>query len=425
MQQTEQDRAVKSRWALEALRNGVPNRAAVEMLGCNQPQAQERFTELLQQVADTESPASRAVGMLVSGDFGTGKSHLLTHLEHVALSEGFVCSRVSVSKETPLYDLRKVFASAIDNGRMPLRSGRLMEEIGLKLDVNSAGYASFFQWANSADPSVLSPQFAASLLIHERSNDLELNSEIESFWGGDRILMSHVKDGLRQIGQLSSYALRAPSAAELPAQRLSFAVELIKAAGYKGWVVLLDEIELVASYSLLQRARSYAELARWTGQAPGASYPGLITVGTVTDDFGSAMITDGKMDRDNVGPKLQLRNGHLEEPAKVGMQFITHQALPLKPPSEADVQATMEKIRRIYSDAYRWDAPPIAGSAGGAGFRSRMRYKVRSAINEWDLLRLYPDYQPETVSEEFRHTYDEDSDIEREPQDGDAEPPVA
>ena len=123
-------RKFECRRALEALRNGVPNRDAVKILGCNQPDVESRFDDMLTQVPDTDNPPSSALGMVVSGDFGTGKSHLLNHLEDRALSKGFVCSKVVISKETPLYDLGKVFKSAVDNGRMPDRSGRLIEELG-------------------------------------------------------------------------------------------------------------------------------------------------------------------------------------------------------------------------------------------------------------------------------------------------------
>ena len=265
----DENHTLTCRRALEALRNGVPNREAVNILGCKQPGAESRFEEMLTSVADKDNPPEGALGMLVSGDFGSGKSHLLTHLEHQALSRGFVCSTVVISKETPLYDLGKVFKSAVDNGRMPNRSGRLIEELGQALKPDSEDYANFFRWANDTESNRLSQMFPASLLVHERSRDLELNSEIEHFWAGDRIKISRVKDGLRQIEQIQSYSFRAPKAAELPPQRLRFVIELIKAAGYKGWVVLLDEIELVGSYSILQRGRSYAELSRWLGQAVG------------------------------------------------------------------------------------------------------------------------------------------------------------
>ena len=408
------NRVLACRRALEALRNGVPNGEAVKMLGCNQPQADARFADLLAGAADRENPPPSALGMLVSGGFGSGKSHLLTHLERIALDEGFVCSRVAVSKETPLYDLGKMFKSAMDNGRMPDRSGRLIEELGLRLRSRQDAYAGFVVWANGAEARGLSPMFPASLMVHERSNDLELNNEIEAFWAGDRIRVARVKGGLRQISQLQSYAFSAPKAAELPPQRMRFAVELIKAAGYKGWVVMLDEIELIASYSLLQRGRSYAEVARWLGQSAGYSYPGLVTVVTVSDDFAAAVISaDGRQDRDYVGPKMAERYGDLIPGAETGMRLIERECPPLNPLTDADIRGTLETLRAVYRDAYGWDAPSLEW-ARGAGYQNRMRYYVRAAINEWDLLRRYPGARIETESDEFRYRYDENPDIERE-----------
>ena len=417
----EGNRALTYRLALEALRNGVPNGEAVRMLGCSQPQAEARFTGMLSKILDTEDSPANSMGMLVSGDFGTGKSHLLTHLEHQALSQGFVCSKVSISKETPLYDLGKVFKSAVENGRLPDRRGRLIEELGLALNQDSVDYATFFRWASDAESNHLNQIFPASLLLHERPGHDVLDAEIEAFWAGDRIKVSRVKDGLRQIGQLQSFPFRAPKASELPPQRLRFLIQLFKAAGYKGWVVLLDELELVGSYSLLQRGRSYAEMTRWMGQAAGETYPGLVVVGTVTDDFATRVIgADGKQDRDYVGPRLKARNeDSVAARAESGMRLIQREALPLNPPNDADVNAAVEKLRNIYSVAYDWDAPPLEGKLGGAGFRNRMRYKVKAAINEWDLLRLYPDSRPDTEGDEFRHTYEEDADLKKESEDGD------
>ena len=376
---------------------------------------------MLDKAADRDAPPSGALGMLVSGDFGSGKSHLLTYLEQKALSQGFVCSKVAISKETPLYDLGKVFKSAVDNGRMPDRAGRLIEELGQALRPNSPEYVNFFRWANDTESNRLSQMFPASLHVHELSNDLELNSAIEYFWAGDRIKISRVKDGLRQMGQMQSYSFRAPKAADLPPQRLRFAIELIKAAGYRGWVVLLDEIELVGSYSILQRGRSYAELTRWLGQAAGESYPGLVTVGTVSNDFASAIISpDGeKKDRDYVGPRLARadRYKNIEALAETGMRLLDRECMPLNPPTDAEVRETVEKLRQIYSDAYDWSAPALRAEARGAGYQNRMRYKVRASINEWDLLRLYPDYRPETEGDEFHHSYEENVDLERESKD--------
>ncbi len=48
-----------------------------------------------------------------------------------------------------------------------------------------------------------------------------------------------------------------------------------------------------------------------------------------------------------------------------------------------------------------------------------MRYKVRAAINEWDLLRLYPNSRPETEGTEFNSKYEEIPELEQETKDED------
>ncbi len=411
--------AITCRWALEALRNGVPNKQAVELLGSNQTKAQDLFSELLNQSSDQDNPPDRGIGMLVSGDFGAGKSHLLSHLEHEALEREFVCSRVTISKETPLFSLDKVYKSAIEHGRILNATGRLMEEIGLKLNNRgSREYDTFSRWVNSED-SGLSQVFPATLMIHERLNDFDFNNEIESFWSGDPMRIARVKEGLRTISQQSSYNFRAPRASELPPQRLRFVTELIKGAGYKGWVVLLDEIELVGSYSRLQRAKSYAELTRWLGKAEDEAYPGLVVVGTVTDDFELEVLgNSGKQDLSNAAPELQRRNEYiLAARAETGMRIIQRDTIRLEQPTEEDLRDTIEKLRQIYSVAYDWEAPQLEVRTSGAGYQNRMRYKVRSAINEWDLLRLYPDSQPETEETEFHFGYEENTDLEKEAKD--------
>ena len=411
---TANDDALAGRIALEALRSGVPNREAVRILGCNQDRAETRFGEILDSVADVDN----AQGMLVSGDFGAGKSHLLTHMEHMALSRNFVCSKVVISKETPLYDLGKTIKSAVDNGRIQGRNGQIVQELMQAMNPGSQSYADFYRWANEAAArGLIHTIFPATLMVHERSNDIELNDKIESFWSGERIRVTDVKAGLRDIGQARTFQFKAPKMTDLPPERLRFVTELIKAAGYRGWVILIDEIELIGSYSVLQRGRSYAELARLMGQSSGDSYPGLVVAGTVTDDFASAIISpDGdKKDRDYASARLEANNRylHLAPLAETGMNLLERNCLPLHSPTEEDVSATVEKLRQLYSDAYDWNAPALEGDAGGAGYAGRMRYKVRAAINTWDLLRLHPNATPEIVGSEYKISYHEDSALER------------
>jgi len=408
---------ITARIAIEALRNGVPNHEAVAKLGCNQPEAEERFEQMLDNVKDVRFHSGKTESMLISGGFGTGKSHLLNYFERIALSHNFVCSRVPISKETPLYDMGKVFISAMENGRVPGSSGRFIEELGLKINPGSDQYEALSHWADRAvQNELLSMIFPASLCAYAETYDRKLNTEIESFWAGQRLLMPNLRRGLREIGKNEYFRFRAPKVSELPPQRLQFAVKLIKSVGYRGWVILLDEIELIGSYSILQRARSYAEIANWLGQSPNCSVPGLVVVGAVTDDFASAVISPDGQKQDIVYVKPRLENSPrymgLAPSAEKGMLALERQAIGLDSPDSGDIQSVMDALRSIYREAYDWEPPKLESKSGGAGFQARIRYKVRSAINEWDLRRLRPGYQPNIEISETTHSYEEDANLE-------------
>lgn len=412
------------RRAIEALRNGVPNREAVRILGSTQPHAERRFQKLLRR-AEEGNGAAGGRGLLISGDFGAGKSHLLEHFEHLALERNFVCSRVAVSKETPFYDLARMFRSAVDHGTVPGgKVGLMVDEIGHGLNQDSDRYARFFRWAND-DDNGLHRIFPATLMVHERLGEQDTLSAIRWFWSGDKIAVGEVKKGLRQIGQQRSYTFRAPKLKELPPQRLRFALEMVKAAGYHGWVVLIDELELVGSYSVLQRARSYAELARWMGDRRD-DYPGLVVVAAITEDFAQAIL-EQKKDRAKVPERLRARGDpDTLRAAEAGMKWLDSRRTALHEVKPQEVEAAVETIRRIYGAAYDWPAPPAAPTPpDAAGYQKRMRYKVRAAITTWDLQRLHPDdAQPELESEEYHSSYTEDPDVAAETKDKDDEPPA-
>ena len=405
---------LNNRRALEALRNGVPNGDAVDVLGCNQPVVEQAFSEMLSWLTGEGDGPESGQGMLVAGEFGSGKSHLLGYLERQALSQNFVCSRVVISKETPLFDMDKVYRAVVENAKVPGVTGQMVEEIAQKLDPSSHSYTEFFKWASRNDNG-LHRILPATLMVHERDNDPELLNRINWFWSGERIDLKPVRDGLRHVGQLQNYPFRAPVAREMPPQKLRFVLELIKAAGYRGWVILLDEIELVANYSVLQRARSYAELARWMGRTPEEKYPGLVVVGTMTIDL-PAVVLDEKEDRDKAVPRLRARGREADlltaVRAESGMQFLERGVRNLAEPDGDMLLNLYGQLKIIHSEAYGWEAPEIDHDIG-RGAPARIRSYVRRWINEWDLRRLYPDTEPEIEETELTFSYEEDTTLEK------------
>src|SRR5689334_1432347 len=117
------DHTFEYRRALEALRNGVPNRDAVRELGTTQAELESAFLERVSAVESQSREGKQVRGLLIAGDFGSGKSHLLDYFEHLALARNFVASRIVISKETPLFDPEKVYLAAIEGASVPGLSG--------------------------------------------------------------------------------------------------------------------------------------------------------------------------------------------------------------------------------------------------------------------------------------------------------------
>jgi hypothetical protein len=413
--------AVKHRRAIEALRAGVPNRDAVSVLGCSQPHIEEKFQSQLTECQALAADGKQVPGLLVMGGFGAGKSHLLEHLHHLAREQGFVSSKIVISKETPLYDPAKLYRASIDAAVMPTEEvGSALREIALTLD-KAPGYPMFYQRVTS-DTSEFDARFAASLVVYEnaKAKDIDLCDRVISFWSGHKLNVTEFKKALKQCGEAVTYRIGKIAPRDLAWQRFRFATQLMLAAGYPGWVLLFDEVELISRYSWLQRARSYAEFARRMGALKGESVPGMVTVFASTDDLG--LVLEG--DEDQVPAKLAVKDSDgdslLSSQAQCGMRKL-REAVALTPPDRARIEEAGEKLRQVHAQAYDWSPSP-ARFAGEVLAITRMRTYVRSWINQWDLERLYPGYKTEIEAKEIQPTRGEDPDLEHtsEP-DGDAE----
>lgn len=408
------DEQVRNRRAIEALRNGVPNRDAVTVLGCNQPEIEDKFRSQLQKTKEAIANGGKNEGIMIAGEFGAGKSHLLEYLMHLALEQNFVCSKVVISKETPLFDPLKLYRAAVGSAVVPGKRGSVMTEIATGLKFNSDLYANFYQWIHQK--AALNSRFAASLFLFERMpNDPELRNRIIRYWSGDKMGAGEMKKYLKACREPVTYKIDSITGKELALQSFKFAARLIMAAGYSGWVLLIDEVELVSRYSLMQRAKSYAELARWMGKLEESNYAGLAVVSSITADFQSKVL-EGIDDFEKVPGRLRVKGTEsdllLASQAERGMRVIQNELARLKAPDSTTLDQTYAKVRSIHAKAYDWNPPPVP-SVERLG-STRMRQYIRGWITEWDLKRLDKDYNPEIEVGIVEQDYSEDKSLEVE-----------
>jgi hypothetical protein len=406
---------VEARRVVEGLRAGVPNKHVVTALGCLQPEVEGRFRRMLEATQQniTSGPCPR--GMVLEGEYGSGKSHVLQYLQHLALDANFICSRIVISKETPLYHPVRLFYSAIESAVVPGKQGEVFAEIAGECDVWTPRYKDLVAWVNNPENHI-DARFAATLLLYERmSSDMELGYRMARFWTGDPIGVGDLKKYLQEAGFGGQYSFGRVSANELALQRFQFASRLMQAAGYAGWILLIDEAELIGRYAVNQRAKSYAEVARLMNMVDGQKLPGLGTVIALTNDFREEIL-EKKGDSVKMLEKLRSKqtdvDGILADKAEKGMGLLQSQRMPLGQPSPETIQEVHQIVRGLHRKGHGWHMWDHS-SEGPANIvaGTSMRKYVKSWMTEWDFLRLYPGEQCEIEVSLWKRSYDEPQEV--------------
>ena len=77
------------------------------------------------------------------------------------------------------------------------------------------------------------------------------------------------------------------------------------------------------------------------------------------------------------------------------------------------MEALKGMVRRLYADAFSWEAPEAQGKEVRAS--SSIREHVKTWIAEWDMRMLYPDSAPEIVIDKVdKPDLSEDEDLSRD-----------
>jgi hypothetical protein len=378
------DETISERRAIEALRAGVPNGDAVRALGSSQQEIIDAFDGQLSNAA--EITARGATGFVFSGTFGSGKSHLVEELHQRALASNFVSSKVSISKETPLHLPARVVQSVIGAMQAKDKPEGLLLDMILSYKSDRPAARDLTKWCGSAASGV-SVTFGTLLELRDAGiEDLEIIDLVLRYFSCENVLISTLRRRVVEYGVTSP--AEAVLAIDRPWQTVRFLSRFCQVNGYRGWVIFLDETELISKYGPISRARAYEQLGRWLGLRTDHRVSGTAVVATVIDDFAFAVL-GSQGDRWLMPEKLASSN----RPADIaGVPFAADAigaidaALHLKQMTDAQIRKAHSILREAHSRAYGWEAPELE-----IDFRSQnpMRLYVRRWINEWDLRRLY------------------------------------
>lgn len=407
-----------ARTAIEALRAGVPNRAAVRLMGTEEGGIELEFDTLLGSIWRPDVPARSGIG--IAGGFGSGKSHFLGYLAEVARGQNFVVSRVVISKETPLADPSRLFEAAIRGAVLPNRNeDPVVAALAALRD--SPDRADALEQDVREPGAGFAPIFAAILyLVRRPSTAPETIRRCERFLSGARITAASIRSGLSAAGAGRLFDLKIPPAAELAEQRIRFASRLFHAAGFLGWCILMDELELIGRYTPLQRALAYAWLSTWLGLRGAGVFPGIAVVYAITDDFVSAVI-DERQDDEKLPERLMLKGRQQEaHAARAAIRHISDvvRLHRLRTPGNEELARCCLQLRKIYEAAHDWPAPALL--QGERTATRTMRQYIKSWITQWDLQRL-TGHGVAIVEETMATNYEVDEELAEPPPPADDE----
>jgi hypothetical protein len=380
--------AILSRSAIESLRSGVPSRDAVAQLGTTQHDVRERFVEELDALAE----GGGASPIIISATFGAGKTHLLNYLQSLAEQEGFVTSYVVISPEMPLGNAHQVVKSLSETAHAPGQTGKAVRALAAGLSTESEAYQGLRAWARDAN---IDDRFRALLHLYEAYRaDEEYRVQILNDFEGRPLLKTMIKNRLNLIKEAAAYDLTGPKNALLAHDRIRLLAQFFRASGCKGWVILFDEMERVAKFSLNQRLATYQELGWWREAAEQVG-SALLPVFTTASGFVAESVTGGTNDEQRL-ITTGIAPDERDQRALRGIEMLKS-PFRLESPTPQEEEEVRYRVKAIYEQAYGVTVPALPDARHDV--RTSIRSEIRRWITLWDLHRYYPAYSPQVEEE--------------------------
>lgn len=385
----------EARHIVEALRSGIPSRAVGQYFSEARPRIMKEISGRL----DMACEQGRSNGMVISGKYGEGKTHLLNTVFNLAHSNNMVVSYLSLSKETPMDKLYLVYQKLIQNTYLPRRQQPgFMHELE-KISANSPIANEMLLYAaKQLETDKLYYLFRSYLNTEDSDEKFLLQADLE----GDFIANAPLKKIYRRIfNQPVKYNVNFTKT-KYCMDYFSFMSHLFTRMGYHGWVILIDETELMGRLGKKARLNAYRNMARFL--LPERELESTFSMFALSASYAEDVI-EGKHEYEN----LEAIYPDEQEPPRTVLDLLTR-APQLLPLTKEEISEVLYKIQDFHGRAYGWtpklsiDSLTEATQSGGY----LLRTKIRAAIEFLDQLYQYDKAGKTTVNELGKESFAED-----------------
>ena len=385
----------EARHVIEALRSGIPSRAVGQYFSEARPGIMKEISGHLDETCET----GKSKGMIIAGKYGEGKTHLLNTVFSMAHSNNMVVSYLSLSKETPFDKLYLVYQKLVNNTFLPKRVQPGFTQILEKMTPGSPAANELLLYAAK---HLETDKLYYLLRAYLNTEDLDEKFMLQADLEGDFIANVLLKQIYRRIyNERVKYNVNF-SKTKHCRDYFSFLSRLFRLMGYNGWVILIDETELIGRLSKKARLNAYRNMAQFL--LPDERREGIYTLFALGASYTEDVI-ETKHDYEN----LEEIYPEQQEPVRTVLNLITR-AQQLAPLTDSEIREVLKKIQVFHGRAYDWN-PNISMGTILAATQSGgylLRTKLRAAIELLDQLYQYGEAGNTRINELGQETFEED-----------------
>ena len=390
---------MESRHIIEALRSGIPSRIVGRCFSEARPKILKELSGHIEDVCERQKSA----GMIISGKYGEGKTHLLNTVFNMASENNMVVSYLSLSKETPMDKLHLLYPKLMANTYLPKR---LQPGFAQVFDTMTAGSRLASEMISYAAGQLQTDKLYYLLRACLNTEDAEEKFQLLADLEGDFIANATLRQIYKRIfNQTVKYNVNF-SKTKHCRDYFAFMSHFFVQLGFSGWVILIDEGELMGRLSKKGRLNAYRNMAYFL--FPQREFESVFSLFAYSASYVEDVVI-GKHDFEN------LEEIHPAEPepmrSVLGQIVKTPQLSPL---TEKEIREILEKVREIHGRAYRWDAgidiESLVKASQNGGYLLRTR--IRAAIELLDQEYQYGEAGEAVIGTVAESSYEEENGAE-------------
>ncbi|MDO4523562.1 MAG: DUF2791 family P-loop domain-containing protein [Eubacteriales bacterium] len=385
----------EARHIVEALRSGIPSKAVGQYFSEARPRIMSDISARLNDLGEK----GKAGGMVISGKYGEGKTHLLNTIFNIAESNNMVVSYLSLSKETPMDKLYLLYQKVMQNTYLPQRKQPGVAQEFEKITANSPVANEMLLYAvKQLETDKLYYLFRSYLNTEDSDEKFLMQADLE----GDFIANASLKKIYRRIFnhpvKYNQNFVKTRNCQDY----FRFMAHLFVQLGYHGWVILVDETELMGRLGKKARLKAYDNMAKFL--FPEEGLESVYTFFALSASYSEDVI-EGKHEYENLETSWQGD----PEPIRAVLGALTR-ASQLLPLTKEEIREILVKIQEFHGRAYDWQpnvsVEELVESTMSGGYL--LRTKIRAAIEFLDQQYQYGKTGNTTVRELGKESFTEE-----------------